>query len=826
MTVVTRREPELVLLRKRAEDWAQTRRERVTSAHLLAAIADLPGLASDLLGERGLSAEALLKAARTSTDEDADPIRGAVQRAREVATSMRAEEPGALHLLVALVGARRCAAYRVLDQFGVDVGRLRLSATNAGALGLGRRRVPLRADEPSQLLAQQGQRTTRAVTVSLTPKPVPITRKPTTESRMVEVEAEVHAAPQALEPDVAEPNDSALSKPSRRKRAAKHTRFILDPRAFKLLNAIGRNLTLAAANGELHAVVGRESEVEQVLDVLAKREGHNPCLVGVAGVGKTSIVHAVAQRIVKGVESGLDDRVIIEISTAELLAGTGVRGALAQRVSDLKKEVQASEGRVVLFFDEAHQLFSADSGEELSSELKRALGASELPCIGATTPAEFQRCFEGDPTLLRRFSRLDVEEPDRYRARLILDSLAPRFERHHEVRFKPEALQNAVDWSARYVAGRALPDKAIALIDLAGARARRRGRVEVRSEEIAELIAEAAQVPVERLLESDGERLLNLEQALATRVVGHSAHLQRMARIIRRNAAGLGGKRPIGTFLLLGPTGVGKTESAKAIAAVLFGSEQAMTRLDLSEYSEAHAVARLIGAPPGYVGHESGGQLTEAVRRRPYQVLLLDEIEKAHAEVLETFLPLFDEGRLTDGRGRTVDFTNTVIILTSNLGAREAGKSGSGRLGFGQRETPSAKPLGSAERVVAVAREQLSPEFFNRLDEVLVYGALERSEVEEIARRLLQQLTDTVYAQRNVELRIEPCVVSLLLAQGGFDGTLGARPMKRAIARHVEAPLAEALLAETVRAGDYAVLSARGNELSIRVEQARTVAAE
>ncbi|MEN9580689.1 MAG: hypothetical protein RJA70_3698 [Pseudomonadota bacterium] len=845
MTVVTRREPELVLLRKQAEEWALNRRERVTSAHLLAAIADLPGVASDLLRERGLSAEALLKAARTSTDDDADPIRGAVQRAREVATSLRASEPGALHLLVALLGARRCAGYRVLDQFGVDVARLRVTATNAGLEGLGRRRVVARTEESNEreergargaqaphAAMQQAPRTNRAVTVSLTPKPVPITRRPTSDPRAEELpeapglQPEVALAVAALEQKDTEQKDPGAFKNTRRKRSSKHARFVLDARNFKLLNSIGRNLTLAAANGELQPVVGRDAEVDQVLDVLAKREGHNPCLVGVSGVGKTSIVHGVAQRIARGAESSLDERVIVEVFTSELLAGTGVRGSLAQRVSDLKKEVQAAEGRVVLFFDEAHQLFSADAGEELAAELKRALGASELPCIGATTPADFQRCFEADPTLLRRFSRLDIEEPDRLRALEILESLAPGFERHHQVRFTAEALQHAVDWSARYITGRALPDKAIALIDLAGARARRRGASEVRSDEIAELVSETAQVPVERLLESDGERLLNLERTLATRVVGHSAHLQRMARIIRRNAAGLGANRPIGTFLLLGPTGVGKTESAKAIAAVLFGSEQAMTRLDLSEYSEAHAVARLIGAPPGYVGHEAGGQLTEAVRRRPYQVLLFDEIEKAHTDVLETFLPLFDEGRLTDGRGRTVDFTKTVIILTSNIGAREAIESGARRLGFGPREGVQVAQAGTSERVIAVAREQLSPEFFNRLDEVLVFGGLARAEVEEIARRLLQQLTDTVYAQRGVELRIEPCVVNLLLTEGGFDSALGARPMKRAIARHVEAPLAEALLSERVRSGDFVVLSASGAEVAIRVEAARTVAAE
>ncbi len=856
------RDTELVRMRKQAEAWAASRRESVTSAHLLAAVADTPGIAADLLRERGMTPEGLLKAARSSTDDERDPVRSAIQRAREVATHMRAPEPAALHLLVALLGARRCAGYRVLDQCGVDVSRLRVAAMNAGLERLGRRRIVTRRNErlaetpwSAEKLQPNGPRPSRAVTVPLTPKPV-ITRRAKPQDRTKPEDATPeptdtngsasgssasgsvsnrgqdggHSGAQSNEQQAstdasAGPLSSTPIRASRakRKRSTK-ARFALDARRFKTLCALGRNLTQAAANDELEVVVGREAEVEQVLDVLAKREGNNPCLVGVAGVGKTSVVHAVAQHIASGAKLGLDERVLVEIPTAQLLAGTGVRGALAQRMSDIKKEVDASEGQVVLFFDEVHQLFGPDSSEELTGELKRALATGELPCIGATTPEEFQRCFESDATLLRRFSRLEVEEPGREQAQDILKSLCVRFSEHHEVQFTEQALELAVDWSTRYISGRALPDKAIAIIDLAGARARRRGLQQVGAEQVAEVVSETAQVPKERLLESDGARLLRLEQTLAERVVGHSDKLRSMARIIRRNAAGLGDSRPIGTFLLLGPTGVGKTETAKAIASALFGSEQAMTRLDLSEYSEAHAVARLVGAPPGYVGHEAGGQLTEAVRRRPYQVLLLDEIEKAHAEVLETFLPLLDEGRLTDGRGRTVDFSNTVIILTSNIGAREALGSTTRRLGFGQRNV--REDSGAAQRVTAAAKDALSPEFFNRLDEVLVFEGLQRAEVEEIARRLLEKLANTIYDQREVELRIEPSVVEMLLDQGGFDAALGARPMKRAIARLVEAPLAEALLSQKLGSGDYAVLRARSAELEISVEPSPVVAAE
>ncbi|HEY4103993.1 MAG TPA: ATP-dependent Clp protease ATP-binding subunit, partial [Polyangiaceae bacterium] len=523
-------------------------------------------------------------------------------------------------------------------------------------------------------------------------------------------------------------------------------RFELDPQRFPTLTSLGRNLTLAAARGELDPVVGRDAVIEQALDVLAKREGNNPCLVGCAGVGKTSIVRGLAQRIASAEDVlSLDDRVIIQIPVSELIAGTGVRGALASRVGALRKEVLLAKGRVVIFFDEIHQLFVGEAADEIASELKIAFSRGELPCIGATTPEEFQKAVLADAALARRFSLVEVEQPSREDAYLIVDALKPRLEAHHLVRYQTEAVALCVGWSVRYLPGRALPDKAVSILDLAGARTRRRGRAEVTPESVAEVVAELADMPTDRLLEADGDRMLRLEEILAERVVGHGDQIRRIARILRRNAAGLGSRRPIGTFLLLGPTGVGKTETAKAIAEVLFHCDSAMTRLDLSEFSEPHAIARLIGAPPGYVGHEAGGQLTEAVRRRPYQVILLDELEKAHPDVLTSFLAVFDEGRLTDGRGRTVDFTNTVILMTSNLGAEESGSSPRRRVGFGN----DAEVRADLEQcVVNAARAALAPELYNRIDEVLVFAPLGRDEVREIARRLLDGVSRALSAQR------------------------------------------------------------------------------
>ncbi len=800
-TVTAQGEPELVDLRLRAEQLASERRERLTSAHLLVAMADQGATAGELLLERRLTRDTLLKAARSSTDDEVDPVRAAVQRAREVAQGLRARAPTALHLLVALLKVRRCAAFRALDQCGVDVHRLRAAAMNAALGELGRGEVRTPSPEPAVVARPTPARrhTGKAVSVPLMRIPVRPAQVELSPSKPTEPAAPAGATERQVQADAANVSSAPNRRSAQRRTKRRKSRFSLDPKRFPLLSKLGTNLCVLAEREELPPIVGRDAEVEQVLDVLAKREANNPCLVGVPGVGKSSVIRGLAQRIVDGDGISEADRyVLVELSVSDLLAGAGVRGALSQRLADIKKEIAASEGRVVLVLDDVHQIAGAESTEELIGELRRGLASGGLRCIGATTPEDFGRVIEKDPSLYRSFCRVEVEEPELEVACAVLEALAPKYREHHQVEIDDDAMTYAVAWSARYVADSALPDKALSIVDLAAARACRRGLERVGKEQIAKVVSELSSVPEDRLLESDGERMLRLESTLAERVVGHSDELRRMADILRRNAAGLGGQRPIGTFLLLGPTGVGKTETAKAIAATLFGSEQAMTRLDLSEYSEAHAVARLIGAPPGYVGHEAGGQLTEAIRRRPYQVLLLDELEKAHQEVLETFLPLFDEGRLTDGQGRTVDFTNTVIVLTSNIGANLGNSAPSRRVGFGQRHHT---PKGGHEAVVAEARRRLSPEFFNRLDEVLVFEALAQRDIEEIARRLLQKLADLVYEQREIELCIEPSVIALLLERGGFDMSLGARPMKRAIARYVEAPLAQALLGEDLTAG-------------------------
>ena len=786
-------EGEVVALRRLAEEMAKGRGERATTGHLLAAIASNTGGAAQLLRERRLDAEVLLKAARVLVDDHTDAVSRAVQRARELAARSPTREASAIHLLFALCQERSTAAYRAIAQCGSDVTKLRTAAMQI-ALGIV---APRRPPSATQL----------ALPPASTHAPHPTGRTaPTVAPR---------PAPKVVSAPVVSPRARRhrQAAPAAKGPSAPLERFELDPKRAPTLTAIGRNLTLAAARGELDPVLGREAEIERTLDVLAKRQGNCPCLVGPAGVGKTSVVRGLAQRIAEGREVGsLDCRIVIEIDAPSLLAGTGVRGALAERMAQIKAEAAASDGRVVLFFDELHSVITAD--EEAAAELKVALARGELACIGATTHEDYKRVIAADAALARRMTAIEVVELAPDEAVLALQRVAPVFERHHGVVFAVDALAAAVAWSARYIPDRALPDKAVAILDLAGAQARRRGDREVGREQVAAVVSETAGVPVERLLETDGARMLRLEELMGARIVGHPDALGRIARVLRRNASGFRSRRPIGSFLLLGPTGVGKTETARAIAECLFHSPYAMTRLDFSEYAEAHAVARLVGAPPGYIGHEAGGQLTDAVRKRPYQVLLLDEIEKAHRDVLEAFLQVFDDGRMTDGRGRVVDFTNVVIAMTSNIGSDISRPTTRGRIGFGGQKT-ARDVQGYADAVCAAARSALPPELYSRIDEVIAFAPLGRDDVAEVARRMLRALAEDLEGARGVALDVSDEAIGALLDDGGFDEELGARPMRRAIGRLVEAPIAEMLLKGELKRGDVALVDVEGGRVVI-----------
>ncbi len=824
-----RSEAELVTLRKLAQELAEKRKERLTSVHLLAAVASRPGPGASLLEERRLDADALIKAARTFDEEEADPIGRAMVSARELGARSSMKEPGALHLLVAMLADRRGAAHRALVSCGVDVGRLRTAAMQMVHGVVAMRRTPSVNSAPAAKSSDKPapRPVGRGVTVPLFPPAASPSAAPAP-TRSNPSSAPVEAAPAEA---VAVLPPAPRRAHGRRAAESETAKYALDRVLFPTLAALGKNLTEAAHAGQLDPVVGRESEIDQILDVLAKRSANSACLVGPPGVGKTSVAHGVAAKLA---ETGVGpSRLLVEIAVPELVAGTGTRGALAEKVAAIRAEIQRSQGAVVLFVDQLVELFGGGPLDEAASEIKVALARGELRLIGTATPEEHRRVIESDPALARRFSLVEIDEPDEDDAFLVLDAVSKGLASHHGVAYAEEALALSIAWSVRYLPGRALPDKAISILDLAGARVRRAAQTkphkgrhrspEVTPAEVALVVSEWSGVPKERLLQTDRERMVTLDTLLGERVVGHREAIAKIATILRRNAAGLRGRRPIGSFLLLGPTGVGKTETAKAVAEVLFGSPDAMTRLDLSEYAESHSIARLVGAPPGYVGHEAGGQLTEAVRKRPYQVILLDEIEKADRDVLEAFLQVFDEGRLTDGRGRSIDFTNTVLVLTSNLGAREAANvRGERPVGFARSEGSgtTAHDARAAAAMVAAAKAALPPELYNRLDEVLCFGALTRDEVASIAKKQLAGLSETL-ERKGLRLEVEETAIEVLLREGGYDPELGARPMRRAIARLIEAPIAELILRGDAEDGAVVLVTVEDGVLVVDAVEAR-----
>lgn len=874
MPVASRPSDELVTICKQAEALAARRKERPSTVHLLLTLCANDSVTVGLLEDHRVSAQKLeILASTGGLDEDADAVRRSVQTARDLAGRTKSPVVAAVHVFLALLGERRCAAYALLERCGVEVPRLR-SATMQIAVGattprrssIARVAPSAPAPEPAPSAGPRPSargRSSQAIAVSVVPPPrsrLPrqaVKATPPAQTSLVIDAAPTPAAPSTaqpvsiipaprarLQPAVAREPAAAVDAPaaqladvdapselrpaeavpfvppvSRRapsrsvqsqheasaeaKTAAPvvdpiEQRFGLDPQVSPVLCGLGRNLTLQAAR-ERPRIIGRDAEIDRCLDVLAKRSASCPVLVGPAGVGKTATLLGLAAAAVTADAGSPDDRIFIELTAAQLSGGVSVRGAAGERAQALLREVQGAQGRVVLVLDELQQIFTGEPSDEAGAELRAAVGRGEISCVATISPEDHRRIIEADPLIARRFTPVLLEEPSRDDAFLILCESTPSLSEHHKVKFPEESLAASVSWSVRYMPGRALPDKALSVLDMAGARARRRGASDVSLSLVASVISELTDVPAERMLETDAERMLSLESLFASSVVGHAPQLARIAKLLRRNAAGIRGRRPIGTFLLLGPTGVGKTETAKAIAQALFHSPDAMTRLDMSEYAESHAIARLVGAPPGYVGHEAGGQLTEAVRRRPYQVVLLDEIEKAHRDVLEAFLGVFDEGRLTDGRGRTVDFTNTVLVLTSNLGADVAMAQPSRSIGF-QRKAPPEVVV-DEDAVLLAARAALPPELYNRIDEALVFKPLGREDVREIARRLLDALSSSLTASRGMSLDVEPQVYDALLAAGGFDPELGARPMRRAIGKHIEGPLAELILRERPESG-------------------------
>ena len=643
-----------------------------------------------------------------------------------------------------------------------------------------------------------------------------------------------------------------------------------------------KDLTAEAEEGKLDPIIGREEEIFRLMQVLSRRTKNNPCLVGEPGVGKTAILEGLAQRIASGiVPETMKRKRIYTLDLPGLIAGSKYRGEFEERMKGLISEVEA-DGDIILFLDELHTMIGAGGAEgaiDASSILKPALARGELQLIGATTIAEYRKYIEKDAALERRFQPITVEKPSKEQCLDILKGIQPKYEAHHKVKLTEEALKAAVELSERYITDRNLPDKAIDVLDEACAHVSLTGykvpahltemedekkqlglkkesaikegnfeeaskiqkkqqelkkkiestrkrfdkkmassNPEVSVEDIAAIVSSWSKIPVQKLQQSDTQRLNNLEKELHHRVVGQDEAVNAVARAVKRGRVGLKDpKRPIGSFLFLGPTGVGKTELSKALAEALFGKEEAMIRVDMSEYMEKHSVSKMIGSPPGYVGHEEGGQLSDKVRTQPYSVILFDEIEKAHPDVFNILLQVLDDGHITDSQGRMVDFSNTVIIMTSNAGAKSI--IDPKKLGFATKEDPQSDYKKMKQNVMDEVKMIFRPEFLNRIDEVIVFHALEKKDMKQIVTLLCKEFTARVKRQLNISLTIRDSAKDLIVEKG-TDAKYGARPLRRAMQTELEDKLAEAILNGDIQSGDMVAVGVSKN--SIKVERKET----
>lgn len=647
-----------------------------------------------------------------------------------------------------------------------------------------------------------------------------------------------------------------------------------------VLEQFGTDLTEQAAEGKLDPVIGREQEIGRLMQILSRRTKNNPCLVGEPGVGKTAVIEGLAQRISGGlVPEGMKEKKIFTMDLASMIAGSKYRGEFEERMKKLIQEVKAA-GNVILFLDEVHTIIGAGGAEgamDASNILKPSLARGEIQLIGATTIGEYRKYIEKDAALERRFQPVTVEEPTKEQCLEILEGLKSRYENHHHVTVEQEALESAVALSVRYVNDRFLPDKAIDVLDEACSKVSLRGfkvpdsieeleqvidnlkiqkeeairegnmteastlhkeqmaaekkldqarsrfqkknkdrQVTVTEEDIAAVVSEWTKIPVQKLAESESERLRKLEKTLHKRVIGQEEAVTAVAKAVRRGRVGLKDpNRPIGSFLFLGPTGVGKTELSKALAEALFGDENAMIRVDMSEYMEKHSVSKMIGSPPGYVGHDDGGQLSEQVRRHPYSVVLFDEIEKAHPDVFNILLQVLDDGHITDSQGRKVDFRNTVIIMTSNAGAQAI--IDPKRLGFVTKEDKGADYKRMKSNVMNEIKLVFRPEFLNRIDEIIVFHSLGSDEMKKITGLMCKEITKRAKEQLNITLTIRDSVKKHIV-ETGTNQKYGARPLRRAIQNQLEDALADAILSGEIKSGDHVEAGLHKKEIKFFVK--------
>ena len=802
---------------------------------------------------------------------------GALRLAQENAARLGHSYVGSEHLLLGLASQEYSAAARSLQSSGVDSRSLRSAISQLVGTGVPARSLHQGLTPKCCLAIQQAAAASRRLgqnTVSAEHLLLGLLqdRECAACRLMAEQGADLDQLSQGLAAFLGGEELPTRSVRPREPERSTDTR---------LLDQCARDLTRMAADGQLDPVIGREEELTRVIQILSRRTKNNPALIGEPGVGKTAIVEGLALAIADGTApSHLLGRRVCALDLCAMVAGTKYRGEFEEKLKHVLEEVRRA-GNIILFIDELHTIVGAGSAEgavDAANIIKPALGRGEIQIIGATTLNEYRKYIEKDAALERRFQPVTVGEPSQEVTLEILKGLREKYEQHHKLHITDEALKAAVELSTRYINDRFLPDKAIDLMDEAASRVRmeqeepseelksleekinalskdkdaainaqdfekaaqlrdiekdykeqveierdkrRKNNQEhrdVNAEDIAAVVSGWTGIPVTRLTEDEGQRLLHMEDILHKRVVGQDEAVKAVARAIRRGRVGLKDpKRPIGSFLFLGPTGVGKTELCKSLAEAMFGDENAMIRIDMSEYMERHTVSRLIGSPPGYVGHDEGGQLTEKVRRKPYSVVLFDEIEKAHEDVWNIMLQILDDGRITDSQGRTVDFKNTVIVMTSNIGAKALTAAGA-KLGFDADDKKAEADADAAyaqakETVLAELRQTFRPEFLNRIDDIIVFRALTEQNIEEVARRMLKTVADRM---ETMDIHLDASDEAVKeLAKEGFDPKYGARPLRRAIQSKVEDAVAEKMLDGTLKTGDTAKLAVEDDKLVV-----------
>ncbi len=787
----------------------------IGTEHLLIGLITAPGVAAEVLEENGVERDKLLElinqliapAARVMTlerDSFTPRAQKILNQSHKEAARLRSQSVGTEHILIALIKESDCIAVRLLNTLGVNVQKLYVDTMTSAGEDVGAAK--------NEYMANKGKAKGKSATPTL--------------------------------------------------------------------DQYSRDMTELAREGRLDPVIGRETEIQRVIQILSRRTKNNPCLVGEPGVGKTAIAEGLAAKIVEGnVPDTIKDKRLLTLDLSGMVAGSKYRGEFEERIKRVISEVM-SDGNVLLFIDELHTIIGAGGAEgaiDASNILKPSLARGEIQLIGATTREEYRKYIEKDAALERRFQPVIVEEPTEAEAILILKGLRESYEKHHNVTITDEAVEAAVKMSARYINERFLPDKAIDLIDEAASKVRlgayttspkvreleeKNKELEIQKEEaikseayeiagtikkqqlinqdkiekiklkedkerqervylvgeneIADIIASWTKIPVSKLAEAETERLRKLEEILHERVVGQEEAVTAVSKAIRRGRVGLKDpNRPIGSFLFLGPTGVGKTELSKALAEAMFGTENAMIRVDMSEYMEKHSVSKLIGSPPGYVGHEDGGQLSEKVRQNPYSVILFDEIEKAHPDVFNILLQVLDDGHITDSQGRKVNFKNTIIIMTSNAGASRIVEPKS--LGFSSVVDEKADYKKMKDGVMDEVKRLFKPEFINRIDEIIVFHSLNKEDIKKIVGIMLKEIGKRTKAQMDITLKPTEGVIDKIV-ESGFDAKYGARPLRRAIQTQIEDKLAEAVLDGTIKQGDVVSIRLKGKEIAFVVK--------